>query len=157
GRWSFASGITHADWLWAGAIVMENGAPRMTSRGPEIIHVCMPTRDVEIHDTWYVSGLSGTGSNDFTATRVFVPERRILNPMDPSTPRPEPLCHLPPLGLSAAEVARVSLGIARAAIDELVAVAQTKVPTLSSVPLAEKAATQLSVARAESDLAAARL
>src|SRR5262245_32641871 len=41
GRWSFASGITHCDWLWTGCVVTENGKPRMTPHGPEIIHVCM--------------------------------------------------------------------------------------------------------------------
>ena len=34
GRWAFASGITHCDWVWAGCMVMENGQPRMTPHGP---------------------------------------------------------------------------------------------------------------------------
>jgi alkylation response protein AidB-like acyl-CoA dehydrogenase len=49
GRWSFASGITHSTWVWAGCMVMENGKPRMTPMGPEMVHVCMPVNDVEIH------------------------------------------------------------------------------------------------------------
>ncbi len=119
GRWAFASGITHSDWVWAGCLVIENGQPRMTAYGPEIIHVCMPVSSVVIHDTWHVSGLRGTGSNDFSADDVFVPEERIFALLDPSGHRREPLYQMPPLGFFVDQVAAVSLGIARAALDEL--------------------------------------
>ena len=36
GRWPFASGITHSEWVWAGCLVMDNGRPRMTPAGPEM-------------------------------------------------------------------------------------------------------------------------
>ena len=96
--------------------------------GPEIVHACIPVSEVEIHDTWHVSGLCGTGSNDFSATDVFVPEQRIFLLLDPvraspgaavsdATPR---FVRLPARG--------VSLGIARGALDELTELAQTKVP-----------------------------
>src|SRR5690606_22591360 len=38
GRWQFASGVTHCDWVWAGCMVMEDGRPHLTSAGPEIIY-----------------------------------------------------------------------------------------------------------------------
>ena len=156
GRWSFASGITHSDWAWAGAIVMENGRPRMTEMGPEIIHVCLPVSEVEIHDTWFVSGLSGTGSNDFSVSDAFIPESRVFSLLDPSRHRPEPLYQMPALGIFASQLVSVSLGIARAALDELLELAQTKVPSMSAVVLAEKPVAQVEVARAEGALAAAR-
>src|SRR5215475_2720136 len=62
GRWQFASGITHAPWLWAGFVMTENGQPRMTPHGPETKHAWIPTSEVQVHDTWFVSGLNGTGS-----------------------------------------------------------------------------------------------
>jgi alkylation response protein AidB-like acyl-CoA dehydrogenase len=156
GRWSFCSGITHCDWLWTGCLVMENGKPRMTPHGPEMIHVCMPVSDVEIHDTWFVSGLSGTGSNDASASDVFVPEQRIFLLLDPSGHRPEPLYQLPPIGFFVSQLVAVSLGIARGALDELIELAQTKVPTLSQDVLADKPVAQIELARAEASLAAAR-
>ena len=57
GRWPFASGATHADWLWAGCVVMKDGKPNMTPHGPEILHACVPISDVVIHDTWHVLSL----------------------------------------------------------------------------------------------------
>jgi indole-3-acetate monooxygenase len=156
GRWQFASGITHADWVWLGCMVMENGKPRMTDMGPEIIHVMIPTSSVEIHDTWHVSGLCGTGSHDLSARDVFVPDARIFHIADPSTYRPEPLYHLPPIGWFVAHCAAVGLGIARGALDELIELAQTRVPTFSTAVLADRPAAQLELARAEADLGAAR-
>jgi alkylation response protein AidB-like acyl-CoA dehydrogenase len=156
GRWGFASGITHCDWAWAGCIVVENGQPRMTPMGPEIIHVCVPVSELEVHDTWYVSGLCGTGSNDFSARDVFIPARRIFALLDPSGHRPEPLYQMPPLGFFASQLVCVSLGIARSALDELIELAQTKVPTLNTAVLADKPVAQVELARAEAALAGAR-
>jgi alkylation response protein AidB-like acyl-CoA dehydrogenase len=156
GRWPFASGITHCDWVWAGCLVMDNGKPRMTPHGPEIIHVCMPTRDVDIHDTWHVSGLCGTGSNDFSAADVFVPEHRIFALLDPTGHRTEPLYQMPPFSLFVFQLVCVSLGIARAALDELTELAQTKVPSLYTAVLADRPVAQVELARAEAVLGGAR-
>jgi alkylation response protein AidB-like acyl-CoA dehydrogenase len=156
GRWGFASGITHCDWLWAGCLITENGQPRMTPHGPEMVHVCMPVADVDVHDTWHVSGLSGTGSNDFSAADVFVPEHRIFQLLDPTGHRPEPLYQMPPFGLFVAQVVSVSLGIARSALDDLMELAQTKVPSLYTTPLADRPVAQIELARAEAALAGAK-
>jgi alkylation response protein AidB-like acyl-CoA dehydrogenase len=156
GRWPFASGITHSDWVWAGCVVLENGEPRMTPHGPETIHVCMPVSDVQVHDTWYVSGLCGSGSHDFSAAGVFVPGHRIFALLDPAGHRLEPLYQMPPLALFVFQLACVSLGIARAALDELAEVAQRKVPSLYASVLAEKPVVQVELARAEAALGGAR-
>lgn len=156
GRWQFASGITHCDWLWVGCMVTEHGQPRMTPAGPDIIYTAMPTSAIEIHDTWFVSGLCGTGSNDLSANDVFVPEQRIFKIGDPTSVRPEPLYRMPPIGWFVSHVAAVGLGIARGALDELLALAQTKTPTFSMAVLADKPAAQLELARAEASLGSAR-
>jgi alkylation response protein AidB-like acyl-CoA dehydrogenase len=156
GRWPFASGITHSDWVWAGCLVMEHGQPRMTPQGPEIVHAWLPVKDVEIHDTWHVSGLCGTGSNDFSARNVFVPEQRTFALLDPAGHRPEPLYQMPPLGLFVFQLACVSLGIARSALDELNELAQSKVPSLYTTVLADKPVAQVELARAEAALGGAR-
>jgi indole-3-acetate monooxygenase len=63
---------------------------------------------------------------------------------------------MPALGLFVFQLACVSLGIARAALDELVSLAGAKTPTLYFDPLADRAAAQTAVARAEAALGAAR-
>ena len=65
GTWRLASGIHHADWVHACAFV-----DRDPSR---LLPLAIPTRDVELLDTWNVVGLGGTGSNDFKLTDYFLP------------------------------------------------------------------------------------
>ena len=98
----------------------------------------MPVSEVVIHDTWHVSGLCGTGSNDFSATDIFVPKQRIFALLDPEGHRSEPLYQMPPLALYVFEEVCVSLGIARRALDELTELAQAKVPSLYTEVLAER-------------------
>ena len=156
GRWPFASGITHSEWLWAGCMVMENGKPRQTAHGPEIFHACFPISQVQVHDTWFVSGLAGTASNDVSVSDAFVPEHWTFNLFDASQHRPEPLYQMPSIGWFVSQVATVGLGIARGALDELIDIAQTKVPTFSTAVLADRPVAQIDLARAEAALAAAR-
>jgi indole-3-acetate monooxygenase len=157
GRWRFASGVTHADWITLGGMVMENGAPRMTPHGPDILHVLVPTSDITVHDTWHVHGLRGTGSFDVSCEDLFVPNRRRFSLFDRAGFRPEPTYQMPTLSIVAASMIAPGLGIARAALDELYDMAPAKMPALSMLPLAEKPLYQAEVARLEAMLGAARL
>jgi 3-hydroxy-9,10-secoandrosta-1,3,5(10)-triene-9,17-dione monooxygenase len=68
GHWEFSSGCDSASWLMLGAL--EAG---------ELRWALVPRADVEIVDTWFVSGLRGTGSKDIVVTDAFVPSHRVLN------------------------------------------------------------------------------
>ena len=87
GRWAFASGCQHADWFIAHCIVDDG-------RVPPLRMMVLPADDVEIVDTWSVSGLCGTGSHDFTLDGVFVPDERTFAVFDEGgvrgPPRPHP-------------------------------------------------------------------
>jgi alkylation response protein AidB-like acyl-CoA dehydrogenase len=63
---------------------------------------------------------------------------------------------MPALGLYVFELAAVSLGIARRALDELISLAQDKVPTFYRDSLSQRPAVQIALARAAAALAAAR-
>jgi indole-3-acetate monooxygenase len=156
GRWKFASGITHSDWIVVGCVVMRDGQPSMTPRGPEVIHAFLPRTDVQVHDTWHVSGLCGTGSNDVSCQDVYVPEGRVLSLFDPAGYRAEPLYQIPVLSIVAPPIAAVALGIARAALDELCELAAGKTPSMSTTPLRDKPVMHVEVARAEAAHGAAR-
>ena len=43
-----------------------------------LVWALVPRSDYEIVDTWFVSGLRGTGSNDIVVKDVFVPDHRVL-------------------------------------------------------------------------------
>jgi alkylation response protein AidB-like acyl-CoA dehydrogenase len=70
GRWQFASGCLHADWALLSAIVEKDDPP---------ILMLVPKGEFAIEDTWHVSGLRGTGSNDIViAEPLFVPGHRFV-------------------------------------------------------------------------------
>src|SRR6185436_4204532 len=104
---------------------------------------------------WYVSGLSGTGSTDFEMIDLYVPEERVVG-YQPAKTEPTALSAFPQFGLLGMGIAAVALGVARAAIAELVELAGGKKPAGSRRTLAERASTQLDVAEAEALLRSAR-
>jgi alkylation response protein AidB-like acyl-CoA dehydrogenase len=115
-----------------------------------------PAQDVEILDTWDSAGLRGTGSHDFQVKNAFVPQDRALA-IVPTLPVVEtPLYRFPLIGLLAIGVCAVSLGIARRAIEEFIALAAGKVPTWERKTLAHSARIQETVAEAEATLRSAR-
>jgi alkylation response protein AidB-like acyl-CoA dehydrogenase len=115
----------------------------------------VPAADVEFLDTWHVSGLSGTGSTDFAIRDRFVPNKHAAG-FGVDGPLERPLYQFPQFGLLAMGIAAVALGLARAAIEELVDLAGGKKPSGSARPLASRAAAQSEVARAEATLRSAR-
>ena len=68
GRWSFASGVLHSQWVLLAA--EHNGAR---------LQFLVPIDDVEVVDAWHTAGLRGTGSNDILAEQLFVPSRRAID------------------------------------------------------------------------------
>jgi 3-hydroxy-9,10-secoandrosta-1,3,5(10)-triene-9,17-dione monooxygenase len=69
GRWSFSSGCDAAGW----AFLAVPGP-----HGP--IWTLLPRPDYDILDTWFPSGMRGTGSKDIVVSGVFVPEHRTMDP-----------------------------------------------------------------------------
>jgi 3-hydroxy-9,10-secoandrosta-1,3,5(10)-triene-9,17-dione monooxygenase len=69
GHWDFSSGCDAASWFMPGA---------MTDEGPRWF--LLPKGDYDVLDTWFVSGLAGTGSKDIVVKDAFVPEHRVLDP-----------------------------------------------------------------------------
>ena len=157
GRWPFASGCEHCDWLMGGCVVFEGGKPKLGAGGvPQTTMVLFPAAAATIHDTWNVSGLRGTGSHDIEVRDVRVPRARALAL---ATDRPSvegALYRFPVFGLLALGIAAVALGLARRAITELEAIAVDKTPTASRRRVAERAAVQADVARAHAETDAAR-
>ena len=139
GRWPFASGAHHSDWL-VGAVIIPG------SRPAEVRLVVMPRTDVELLDTWQVLGLKGTGSTDFEAHGLVVPERHSALLTDLHPWPAGPMWRIPLHSLLLPVMAAVPLGIARAALVELSRLAVAKTPSHGSRTLAERDSTRSAVA-----------
>jgi indole-3-acetate monooxygenase len=149
GRWAWGSGSANCGWLVGGALVMGD-------KGPSARMMWFERDQVELIDTWHTMGMRGTGSGDLSVTEAFVPVDRTVSLTDDKARIERPLYAFPAFGMLAMAIAGVALGNARGAIDDLVELAGGKVPTGSRRPLAERASTQVDVARAEGLWRAAR-
>ena len=150
GRWSFASGCEHADLLFGNCIEgIVDGAPQLRI-------AVFPPEDVVIEDTWTVSGLCGTGSHHFRVDDVFVPRERTLVPMADEPCIDEPVVHIPVPAMASLGIASIAIGIARGALDDIVALAVDKTPLLAHGPLAGNPLFQFDLATADTELRAAR-
>lgn len=157
GRYSFASGIHHATWTGShdAQVIGEDGEPLLEEDGAtnRVRTLFFPVSDISLTDTWYVSGLAGTGSDSYTVTDLFVPEHRVTMP---HAVEPGPLYLYGTTNIFSAGFASVSLGVARATLDDFLAFASTKTPRGISGPLREQQPTQIHIARAEAMLRSSR-
>src|SRR6476620_10263044 len=75
GRWSWATGVMHGNWIIVGALC-----------GPdERIYpalALLPISDAVIEDVWHTDGMCATGSNDVVITDAFVPAHRLVRVTD---------------------------------------------------------------------------
>jgi alkylation response protein AidB-like acyl-CoA dehydrogenase len=157
GRWDFASGIHHANWLLCTCIIMDGDAPRQTPAGvPETRSMLIPVDKATIVDTWSVVGMCGTGSQDFIVDDVFVPALHSFSLVEPPQ-APGPLYHprLLFVVLWTGTVAN-ALGMARGAMDAFIELATQARSTSSPTLLRDRALVQTQVAEAEAILSAAR-
>lgn len=150
GHWQFSSGCDAAAWLMLGATSPD---------GP--IWVLIPRGDIEIIDTWYVSGLCGTGSKDIRITNAFVPgHRALLRPFVAGESDDEgwrlhgQLQYRVPLrALLGWDLVTPIIGMAQGAIDEFI---RRYSGTFGPGKSAESAALQLRLAEASAEVDAAR-
>jgi alkylation response protein AidB-like acyl-CoA dehydrogenase len=157
GRWSFASGIKHADWVGAVAMLQAPVGRGATDAGrAERLNVVVPVAHVEIHENWQVAGLRGTGSCDFSLTDVFVPEPFAWS-LDHAGPRRGGALYR--LGLPAFvanEHAAFALGLGRRALDTIVGLAPSTRRGPRGTSVAERPAFQRALGECDLRLRAAR-
>ncbi|MHA6620686.1 acyl-CoA dehydrogenase family protein [Pseudonocardia sp. DLS-67] len=147
GRWSFCSGMNHAEWLVGGC--------QVAGRDGVLLAAVVPKSEATVHDTWFAAGLQGTGSGDFSVTEVFVPAARTVDLLRPSALRGGDLFRLDPLLFVSNELSPVVVGIARRAVDDMVALAAGT--ARGGGALSERAVFRKSLSRAECRLRAVRL
>jgi alkylation response protein AidB-like acyl-CoA dehydrogenase len=158
GRAAYVSGSAQATWLMTAGLEMHDGAPQMSGGGvPRMRAGVFPMRHARALDTWAVSGMRATGSNDVVFEDVFVPEGFTFEWPNPRSPWQRGAFLTMPLptqlgsGFSA-----VALGTAAHAIETLKDLAGVKVPLGARAPMRERPLTQMQLAQAEGWLQAGR-
>lgn len=159
GKWEWGSGSSHVTAMAGGVRVLdEHGKRAATPSGTSMMLAFFDEDDIELLDTWYVAGMKGTASTDYQVTEAFVPEGRWADtaPLHDGTPQiDDPLYRFPFYGNFALSVAAVQLGLARRAVDELVALGQKR-PAASRRTLAEKSAARAAISEADAAVRMAR-
>jgi 3-hydroxy-9,10-secoandrosta-1,3,5(10)-triene-9,17-dione monooxygenase len=151
GRWGFSSGCDAATW----AMVAIPGATPNS-----LVWLLLPRADYEIVDTWYASGMRGTGSKDVVIRDAFVPAHRALDPNRAGDAdrtgwelHQRPSYRVPLRSLTGWDLAAPVVGIAQGAVDEFAAGLRGR-----SGPgrTADSVAHQLRLAEAAAEVDAAR-
>jgi indole-3-acetate monooxygenase len=170
GRWGFVSGCEHAQWLFCNCVEQGGGADAdggadTDSDGdgagdgggmPVLRMAVVQADDVAIEDTWRVSGLCGTGSHHIVADGVVVPADRTYLVLQEEPAVDTPFTRIPLPSPYSVQMAGVALGIARGALDDIVALAAEKTPLFASGPLAADGVFQHTMGSADAGLRAAR-
>jgi len=153
GSWHYSSGCEHADWVFLGAPVAVDGGE------PSVIVSLVPRDQVDIEDTWHVTGMRGTGSNTVVASGITVPLHRTISlgavqggQLDTPFPAEAPY-HVPLVLGALSDLAGPQLGLARAALDLVIQNAAGRGVSATAYREQTQAPTvQLAVARAASSL-----
>lgn len=147
GRWKFASGCKGADVLGVGIKVGEDRA------GRPLTAVLRPEQ-VEIVENWDVVGLRGTGSHDLHVDGIVVPQEwTFVRGGEPTVD--EPLYRYPAVAYAAQVLAVVGLGVARAALDHVIAQGGSSGFT-GGPKAADRATFRIGIGQAEARLRSAR-
>jgi alkylation response protein AidB-like acyl-CoA dehydrogenase len=154
GRWSFASGSSHAEWFALACLVFTGEIMNMDGDLPEIRMVVLPRSSVQILDDWDGVGLAGTASGTVAVNEVLVPAERTYTlfgsePIDPSALYRHPWMFF-------SNMAGVPLGVARSAISHTTGLVAAKVPFGSFAPASEDPLVAEAVARATAHYRSAR-
>lgn len=123
GRWKFSSGVGHCEWAML-AVAVEAAKGDETK---EHYLALLRLSECAVEDTWFATGLSGTGSNDIVVEDRFVPEHRILRvmglrgePSPGSAVNPFYIYRLPLYGVFAFNLVGTAIGAARGMINQVI-------------------------------------
>jgi indole-3-acetate monooxygenase len=145
GVWQFASGVHNASLFGATVRVWNEGVMDVEQGNRYAI---IDLGDFEILDTWYTSGLCGSGSHDVKVTDIFVPEDRLIAPIG-GVKHDSPLLNFPLGARLAYNKVGVAWGLARAGMDAFIELAEGKHPRFSRSSLRERAFAQRAIGEAE--------
>ncbi|HYZ23112.1 MAG TPA: acyl-CoA dehydrogenase family protein [Rhodopila sp.] len=159
GRWGFGSGGHHASWMGAHCHVELPDGSLLKNKDGSLVERTMLLPQLQLNwiANWNVVGLRGTGSDSYTLDRVFVPEAyTVRRDLDEERRIDEPFFRFTTTNAYSLGFAGVSMGIARAMLDELKLLAQSKKPSHTARTLRDSPVMHHLVAENEAKLRSAR-
>jgi alkylation response protein AidB-like acyl-CoA dehydrogenase len=158
GEWGMSSGSRHASWLGLMAPVFDRGGkPVPLPQGVSARIFFVPADAVEWIDNWDVIGLNATCSGGYRLAGHFVPAGYSFSREHlPDVRLPGALFKFPLNSLFATGFSGVSLGIARAMLNEVMTLAREKTPRLAKSTLRDNHHVQFQIGDAEARLRSAR-
>jgi alkylation response protein AidB-like acyl-CoA dehydrogenase len=157
GEWTMSSGSRHATWLGLMAPVFDRSGACVASPGAGVRIFLAPARNAEWVDSWDAVGLKATDSGGYRFTDEFVPEGySVSRNYLPEVHLAGPLYRFPLNSLFAVGFSAVALGIARAMLDAVIALAREKRPWLAKQSLKDSHLVQFQIGEAEARLRSAR-
>jgi indole-3-acetate monooxygenase len=175
GTWTFASGNRLCQWLGGHTQLCDkDGKPLLQSDGRAVERTMLFQRSSTMvrDDLWEVVGLVGTGSDSYSVTDLFVPEKYSVVPRgigrdqqlpegvsaEPDPERREQGILYRHSNQTAFQVglSSVAIGLARATLDAFIALAKKKSPSSAIQPLRDDAWIQARIAQADAKISAAR-
>jgi len=147
GKWSYASGVTCADYIFLACICPDPPAP---------MGVLIPTSEVTLHDDWHVAALQGMGSVDVAVANVFVPEDMAFSPFVQVRGGAQ-YTKMGYRGYVGGENFGFTLGVARRMVEEIAKLAKSKKRVLDPTTVGERGAFQQELGRTDAALSAARV
>jgi 3-hydroxy-9,10-secoandrosta-1,3,5(10)-triene-9,17-dione monooxygenase len=149
GQTPWGSGSVHAEWIVFMGMAQGGG------KDPAPMTFVVPRSETEVLDTWYISGMRGTGSNDIKVEDVFVPEYRaapFVDALEGTTAgqavHSNPIYQFPFIPFLMVEVIPVVVGIMRGATTAFEARVRERQGTISGAKATGKQATQMRLGRA---------
>ncbi len=136
GKWGYASGLKHADYIHTGAIVVENGKPRLIpgTDQPDYRTFIVPVGEAQLLGNWEVLGLKATGSIDYAINDVFVPATMTHSPVTTVPNQGGSFYRLGLLAMTSIGHSGFALGVGRRALDEIAALMRRKTPRRGFLP-----------------------
>ncbi|OBZ94532.1 acyl-CoA dehydrogenase [Pararhizobium polonicum] len=128
GKWSYASGIYHATFTHTAALLDDGtGQPTKDENG-NVIVLCAhaPVEDHDLLGNWHSLGLQATGSIDYAAKDVLIPEDMVFPILTAEPQRMKEFFSLGVVGLASIGHSGWAIGASRRILDEVAKYALTK-------------------------------
>jgi alkylation response protein AidB-like acyl-CoA dehydrogenase len=150
GTGSYLSGSAHADWLMVSALEIENDAPVFNNGMISVRSGVIPIAQARSLDTWHVTGMRATNSNDYEFEDVFVADGWHFKPLELGT-SPATVFDAIPLWVKLGPaLAACGVGTAHNMIERFVDLAGAKMPAGGIALLRDKPTAQIALGEAQS-------